>query len=69
MVINMVSGQWGWNKKKTKWNPHSKMPHLKKLLNEVLNLLNKIDYEVKWVPREQNEEADILSKNLSTLTF
>jgi len=65
MVINMVSGQWGWNKKKTKWSPHSKMPHLKTLLDEALKLLDKINHEIKWVPREQNDEADLLSKKLS----
>lgn len=67
MVINMVSGQWGWNKKKTKWEPHKKMPHLKKLLDEALKLLNKIEHEIKWVPREQNEEADLLSKKISEI--
>jgi ribonuclease HI len=64
MVINMISGKWGWNKKKTKWEPHKKMPHLKELLDEALKLLDKIDHEIKWVPREQNEEADLLSKKL-----
>ncbi len=65
LVVNMISGRWGWNKKKTKWEPHKHMPHLKKLLDEALNLLNKIDHEIIWVPREKNAEADLLSKKLS----
>ena len=62
LVVNMVNKSWGWNKKKTVWKPHSKMPHLKKLLDEVLLLLTSVDYEIMWVPREQNTEADELSK-------
>ena len=65
MVINMISGKWGWSKNKTKWNPHKKMPHLKKLLDEALSLLKKVDYEVKWIPREQNKQADALSKHMT----
>lgn len=63
LVIQMVGKNWGWNKKKTVWQPHAKMPHLKKLLDEVHQLLEKIDYEVEWIPREKNQEADELSKN------
>ncbi len=62
LVVNMVNKSWGWNKKKTVWKPHSKMPHLKKLLDEVLLLLKDVVFEIKWVPREQNSEADALSK-------
>lgn len=39
LVCNMVSKTWGWNKKKTKWNPHEDAPHLKKLLYRTLDLL------------------------------
>lgn len=65
MVINMISGKWGWNKKKSKWQPHEKLPHLKELLNQALSLLKKIDYEVEWIPREENKEADALSKHMT----
>lgn len=62
MIINMITGKWGWSKNKTKWNPHKKMPHLKKLLDQALSLLRKVDYEAEWIPREKNKEADALSK-------
>ena len=63
LVINMVKKHWGWNKKKTVWKPHDKMPHLKDLLNQVHQLLDKADFETHWIPREQNTEADELSKS------
>lgn len=62
LVINMVGKQWGWNKKKTVWKPHDKIPHLKDLLTQAHQLLDKIDYQAVWIPREQNTEADSLSK-------
>lgn len=62
LICNMLSKKWGWNKKKTRWNPHPHFPHLKKLLYEAFSLLTDIDYEVKWLPREQNQQADDLSK-------
>lgn len=63
MVCNMVSKTWGWNNKKTKWIGHKdNVPHLKLLLEEVLNLLEKVNYEIIWIPREENQEADDLSK-------
>lgn len=60
MVCNMVSMKWGWKKKK--WNPHPKFPHLKKFLDETHDLLVNSEYEVVWIPREENFEADALSK-------
>jgi ribonuclease HI len=62
IVCNMVAKKWGWKKKK--WLPHKKAPHLKTLLDKTLNLLANYNYEVKWIPREENEEADILSKSV-----
>lgn len=63
MVCKIVSKEWGWkNKKKTVWDPHKKSPHLKKLLEEVFKLLNNLDYRIEWVSREDNQEADNLSK-------
>ncbi len=63
LVINMVKKQWGWNKKKTVWKPHDKMPHLKDLLTQAHQLLEKVDFAAQWIPREENTEADALSKN------
>jgi len=62
LVCNMISKKWGWKKKK--WSPHKRFPHLKVLLDEALNLLENYDYEVKWLSREQNQEADALSKKV-----
>ncbi len=62
LVYNMVSKNWGWSKKKTIWKPHKDHPHLKKLLFEALALLENFKYQIKWIPREQNQAADDLSK-------
>lgn len=62
LVFNMLAKNWGWNKKKTVWHPHKDHPHLKKLLFEALALLKNLNYQTKWIPREQNQLADDLSK-------
>ena len=62
LVCNTVSKKWGWNKKKTKWNPHKDAPHLKPLLEKALNLLRNFDYEIKWIPSKDNQQADWLSR-------
>ena len=62
IVCNVVSKKWGWNKKKTIWNPHKNASHLKPLLREALDLLAGLDYEIKWISREDNWQADELSK-------
>ena len=62
LVFNMIAKNWGWNKKKTIWNPHKDHPHLKKLLFEALELLKNVNYQTKWIPREENQLADDLSK-------
>ncbi len=62
LVSNMIAKKWGWNKKKTKWQPHKNMPHLKKLLYEVFKLLNHYEFEINWVTNKKNQEADQLSK-------
>jgi ribonuclease HI len=64
LVCNTVAKKWGWNKKKTKWIPHEDAPHLKPLLDKSLGLLANYSYEIKWIPREQNQEADDLSKSV-----
>lgn len=63
LVCSMVAKKWGWNKKKTKWIPHEKAPHLKKLLDRALDLLGHYEFEISWIPREENGEADQLSKD------
>ena len=62
LVCNHISKKWGWNNKKTKWVPHKDSPHLKNCLDEVFDLLRNYKYEINWIPREQNQEADQLSK-------
>lgn len=60
LVVKMVSKVWGW--KKHRYCPHKDAPHLLKLLVAVNSLLPK-DYSIFWIPREENIEADLLSKN------
>ncbi len=62
LVVSMIAKKWGWNRKKTKWIPHDDAPHLKLLLDEVHVLLQGVDYEIAWIPREKNFAADRLSK-------
>jgi ribonuclease HI len=62
IVCNTIAKKWGWNKKKTVWNPHKNAPHLKPLLEEALNLLKSFDYEIKWVSSKDNQQADRLSR-------
>ena len=58
----MIFKKWGWNKKKTVWNPHKDAPHLKPLLEEAIDLLKSFDYEIKWIPSKDNQQADWLSR-------
>jgi len=60
LVINMASKKWGW--KKGRYNPHPDKLHLKKLLEELHELTKGMMITYNWVPREQNEIADRLSK-------
>lgn len=62
LVVSMVAKKWGWNRKKTKWVPHEDMPHLKDLLDTALTELADLEYTIQWVPREENSDADRLSK-------
>lgn len=67
LVCSMVSKKWGWNKKKTVWEPHKDAPHLRVLLDQILELLKDYNWTITWIPREKNSEADNLSKkHLST---
>lgn len=56
MVINMITGVWG--KKK----PHKKFPHLLKPLKKCRELYIELSIPITWIPREENEIADYLSK-------
>jgi len=51
LVVNQVNGKWQCNK-----------PTLYNLKNQVLKLLKGITFTLTHVPREQNTEADMLSK-------
>ena len=61
LVVNMVSGKWGWKKKR--WVGHHDKPHLQKLLFKVRSLLSErpLESTIEWIPREQNTDADALS--------
>ncbi len=63
LVCRMISKEWGWkDKKKTIWMPHKDAPHLAAQLERALKLLESREFEIEWVPREQNQAADDLSK-------
>lgn len=62
IVCYTIAKKWGWNKKKTAWDPHKNASHLKSLLEKATDLLKNFEYEIKWVPREKNRQADDLSK-------
>ncbi len=64
LVCNIVAKNWGWNKKKTKWQPHKQAPHLRLLLDKVLKLLAPYQYQINWIPREKNYLSDTLSKQV-----
>ncbi len=48
--------------KQMKGEYKTKMPHLKELKKKIDELRKEINVNFKWVPREQNEIADLLSK-------
>ncbi len=66
LVTEMVGKRWGWKKSRRgnigPWRPHEKVPHLKVLLDKVLKLLEGRAYTTHWIPREENQECDDLSK-------
>jgi ribonuclease HI len=51
LVINQLTGRWRCHK-----------GHLRRYRDACLNLLRRMDWRASWIPREQNEEADELSK-------
>lgn len=62
LVIKMVTQQWGWSRGGQVWRPHKDAPHLAALLERVHNLLDGIEWQAMWIPREQNEKADALTE-------
>lgn len=63
LVCYTIGKKWGWkNKKKGIWDPHKNFPHLKAIVDQIMPLLKNLDYVIKWIPREENQEADDLSK-------
>jgi len=52
LVVKQITGEWACRK-----------PHLQKLLARCQELLQTVaeKYEVSWIPREQNHDADLLS--------
>lgn len=56
LVIEHINGNWG------KKNPHKKALHLKAYLDKIMSLLKDINFEASWIPREENQEADYMSK-------
>lgn len=61
MVVKMVIKEWGW--KKGRWQPHPDYPHIRKMLEDIIEELDGIAHDVKWIPREQNMRADELATN------
>lgn len=57
MVVEMAAGRWG------KKNPHKKAPHLIPWLMKCREIIGRHpDWSLSWIPREENTEADTLSK-------
>ena len=54
LIVNQINGNWNINK-----------PHLRILCEQAQSLLDELPLQktIQWIPREQNEEADTLSKS------
>jgi ribonuclease HI len=50
LVVEQVNGRW-----------RVKKPHLRPLCDRAKALLKGLDYSLKWIPREQNTQADRMS--------
>ena len=62
MIVMMATKQWGYSKGGG-YKPHEQVPHLKPYLESLHVLMDSFPMlEVKWIPREKNRRADILSK-------
>lgn len=62
LVVETVAKRWGWSPSKVVWNPHKKTPHLKFMLDRVLEELEGINYQTVWVRRDKNKRADALTR-------
>ena len=51
LVICQLTQRWRCN-----------LPHLQKLRNQCMSLLDKRVWRAVWIPRKQNKQADILSR-------
>ena len=51
LVINHLNGKW-----------RCKTLHLSEYMTKIKQLLNGLDYEIMWIPREKNTKADERSK-------
>ena len=52
LVISQLNGSWKCNK-----------PHLQTYLHECKSLLDEWHWAAEWVPRAENQEADLLSRS------
>lgn len=68
MVIYMCAGIWG------RKNPHKKYPHLLVRLQTIKQIVAQLQnkyglfFQLEWIPREENQEADDLC-NLAFSTY
>lgn len=62
LVIETVGKRWGWSKAKVAWNPHKGQPHLRYMLDKVLEELKGLRYQTVWVRRHKNKRADALTR-------
>lgn len=53
LVVNQIAMRWKCNK-----------DHLRRLRDECISTLYGVRWKSEWIPREQNSEADTLSKSL-----
>lgn len=52
LIVNQITGAWACNKS-----------HLRELRDECRAILAGLNWRSEWIPREQNEEADAMSRN------
>lgn len=57
LVVNTVMGHWG------RKSVHKKAPHLKPYALQCRGLVKEVAAAITWIPREQNQMADFLSKS------
>lgn len=62
LVVETVAKRWGWSPAKVVWNPHKGLPHLRYMLDKVLEELKGLNYQTVWVRRHKNKRADALGR-------